>query len=127
MPLFRRIARDRPYVSSTKLNSTQNKEEIIKFNTVLAGVATVTLSATVANAEKWGMALACYATNYHSEIAAEFAAVVTEGTGVNWRSWPIPEVCSSVALRSLVRHPKSTLPTHRHNHWQISLAVPSNN
>lgn len=44
----------------------------------------MTLSATVANAEKWGMALACYATNYHSEIAAEFAAVVTEGTGANW-------------------------------------------
>ena len=43
----------------------------------------MTLSATVANAEKWGMALACYATNYHFEIAAEFAAVVTEGTGAN--------------------------------------------
>ena len=107
--------------------SIRDKEEIIKFNTVLADVATMTLSATVANAEKWVMALAYSATNYHSEIAAEFAAVITEGPGANWRSWPIPEVCSSVALRSLVRHPKSTLPTHRHNHWQISLAVPSNN
>ena len=39
------------------------------------------LSTTVTNAEKWSMALAYSATNYHSEIAAEFAAVVTEGTG----------------------------------------------
>lgn len=39
------------------------------------------LSATVANAEKWGMALAYSAANYCSEIAADFAAVVTEGTG----------------------------------------------
>ena len=34
-------------------------------------------AATVASAEKWDMALAYSATNYHSEIAAEFAAEVT--------------------------------------------------
>ncbi len=42
-------------------------------------LGTLTLS-TAAQAEKWDMALAYSATNYHSEIAAEFAAEVTEST-----------------------------------------------
>ncbi len=37
--------------------------------------------ASAAAAEKWDMALAYSATNYHSEIAAEFATEVTERTG----------------------------------------------
>lgn len=47
-------------------------------------LATLLLSClfTVAHAgEKWDMALAYAATNYHSEIAAEFAAEITEKTG----------------------------------------------
>jgi len=50
------------------------------FTTLLSGAA-LALSAAAASAEKWDMALAYSATNYHSEIAAEFAAAVTEGTG----------------------------------------------
>ena len=40
--------------------------------------ATFAVLAGTAQAEKWDMALAYSATNYHSEIAAEFAAEVTE-------------------------------------------------
>ncbi|MEX0348100.1 MAG: TRAP transporter substrate-binding protein [Paracoccaceae bacterium] len=43
---------------------------------IAAGVALVS-SASAALADKWDMALAYSATNYHSEIAAEFAAEVT--------------------------------------------------
>jgi TRAP-type C4-dicarboxylate transport system substrate-binding protein len=43
--------------------------------------ATMSLSAVAAQAEKWDMALAYSATNYHSEIAAEFASAVGEATG----------------------------------------------
>ena len=48
-----------------------------------AGVAAVfgLLPVTQAQAETWDMALAYSATNYHSEIAAAFAAEVTEATG----------------------------------------------
>jgi TRAP-type C4-dicarboxylate transport system substrate-binding protein len=53
----------------------------MKTFTKLAGSAALVLAATTANAEKWDMALAYSATNYHSEIAAEFAAAVTEATG----------------------------------------------
>ena len=49
--------------------------------TKLAGSVALLLAATSAHAEKWDMALAYSATNYHSEIAAEFAAAVTEATG----------------------------------------------
>jgi TRAP-type C4-dicarboxylate transport system substrate-binding protein len=48
---------------------------------LLTSVAGAVLAATSVNAEKWDMALAYSATNYHSEIAAEFAANVTEATG----------------------------------------------
>ncbi len=53
--------------------------------TLIAATAALALGAgsatTAAAAEKWDMALAYAATNYHSEIAAEFAAAVTERTG----------------------------------------------
>ncbi len=49
--------------------------------TKFAGTAALLLAATSVHAEKWDMALAYSATNYHSEIAAEFAAAVTEATG----------------------------------------------
>ena len=44
----------------------------MKLNLGLAAVAAVSVTASVASAEKWDMALAYSATNYHSEIAAEF-------------------------------------------------------
>lgn len=53
----------------------------MKTFTKLAGSAALLLAATTAQAEKWDMALAYSATNYHSEIAAEFAAAVTDATG----------------------------------------------
>lgn len=54
-------------------------------STVLKGAAGAILltglAATPALADKWDMALAYSATNYHSEIAAEFAEEVTRKTG----------------------------------------------
>lgn len=47
----------------------------------LGAAAALALAAAPATAEKWDMALAYSASNYHSEIAAEFAAAVTEKTG----------------------------------------------
>ncbi len=44
---------------------------------IFAATAFAASIATTATAEKWDMALAYSATNYHSEIAAEFAAEVT--------------------------------------------------
>ncbi|MEM8580861.1 MAG: C4-dicarboxylate ABC transporter substrate-binding protein, partial [Pseudomonadota bacterium] len=49
----------------------------MKMNAVLATGVAMVFSANAALAEKWDMALAYSATNYHSEIAAEFAAEVT--------------------------------------------------
>ncbi len=48
---------------------------------LLAAGAALVVGVSAAQAEKWDMALAYSATNYHSEIAAEFAANVTEATG----------------------------------------------
>ncbi len=44
----------------------------------MMGTAVLMAAAGAAQAEKWDMALAYSATNYHSEIAAEFAAEVTQ-------------------------------------------------
>lgn len=52
----------------------------MKIIPILAAVCAVALTST-SYAEKWDMALAYSSTNYHSEIAAEFAAEVTEKTG----------------------------------------------
>jgi len=55
---------------------------MIERRTLLAAAAAVALGAAPAAAgEKWDMALAYSATNYHSEIATQFAADVTEATG----------------------------------------------
>ena len=48
---------------------------------LLVIVAISSLLSVAHAGEKWDMALAYAATNYHSEIAAEFAAEVTEKTG----------------------------------------------
>ena len=47
----------------------------------IATFAALAATSSSAYAEKWDMALAYSATNYHSEIAAEFAAEVTDATG----------------------------------------------
>lgn len=47
----------------------------------IAILALSTLFSVAHASEKWDMALAYAATNYHSEIAAQFAAEVTEKTG----------------------------------------------
>ena len=50
----------------------------MKITTGLSALAvSLSFAASAAQAEKWDMALAYSATNYHSEIAAEFAAEVT--------------------------------------------------
>ena len=53
----------------------------MKIKLLLASVACSALMATSAQAEKWDMALAYSATNFHSEAAAEFAKEVGEKTG----------------------------------------------
>jgi TRAP-type C4-dicarboxylate transport system substrate-binding protein len=53
----------------------------MKIKAILAGATAFVIATSAAHAEKWDMALAYSATNYHSEIAAEFAAAVTEATG----------------------------------------------
>ena len=50
-------------------------------NTLLAGAAVLSISASVAFAEKWDMPMAYSATNFHSATGAEFAKCVTTGTG----------------------------------------------
>ena len=48
---------------------------------LLAATAISTAAATAAQAEKWDMPMAYAATNFHSEVGAEFAKCVTEATG----------------------------------------------
>ncbi len=52
-----------------------------KITTLLAGTAIAAAVAGPATAEKWDMPMAYAATNFHSEVGANFAACVTEGTG----------------------------------------------
>ncbi len=53
----------------------------MKVKLLLASVACTALMGTSAQAEKWDMALAYSATNFHSEAAAAFAKDVAEKTG----------------------------------------------
>lgn len=53
----------------------------MKLRTLIAATFCATAAAGSAIAEKWDMALAYSATNFHSEAAAVFAAEVTEKTG----------------------------------------------
>lgn len=48
----------------------------MKLNFGIVAAAAIAFSSGAASAEKWDMALAYTATNYHSEIAAEFAAEI---------------------------------------------------
>ena len=48
---------------------------------LIAGVAATALTAGAALAEKWDMPMAYAATNFHSEVGAEFAKCVTDGSG----------------------------------------------
>lgn len=53
-------------------------------NTIASlSVSVVALTATAAQSETWDMALAYSATNYHSEIAAEFAAEITANSDLD--------------------------------------------
>lgn len=48
---------------------------------LLAATALTAVSAVAAQAEKWDMPMAYAATNFHSEVGADFAKCVTDGTG----------------------------------------------
>lgn len=50
---------------------------------LMAATALSTFAATAAQAEKWDMPMAYAATNFHSEVGADFAKCVTEATGGN--------------------------------------------
>ncbi|MCY3985200.1 MAG: TRAP transporter substrate-binding protein [Roseovarius sp.] len=52
-----------------------------KTNKLLAGLAAAVALAAPAMAEKWDMPMAYAATNFHSEVGANFAQCVTDGTG----------------------------------------------
>jgi TRAP-type C4-dicarboxylate transport system substrate-binding protein len=51
--------------------------------TLLAATAISVVGTGAAMAEKWDMPMAYAATNFHSEVGAEFAKCVTDGTGGN--------------------------------------------
>jgi TRAP-type C4-dicarboxylate transport system substrate-binding protein len=53
----------------------KNMKKMLIATTMLAGMA------SGAQAEKWDMPMAYAATNFHSEVGAEFAQCVTDGTG----------------------------------------------
>lgn len=52
-----------------------------KLKTLLAGTALAGAIAAPALADKWDMPMAYSATNFHSEVGANFAKCVTDGTG----------------------------------------------
>ncbi len=54
-----------------------------KLKTLLAITAATTLYASAALAEKWDMPMAYSATNFHSEVGANFAKCVTDATSGN--------------------------------------------
>jgi TRAP-type C4-dicarboxylate transport system substrate-binding protein len=53
----------------------------MKTLTALLAATALTAAATAASAEKWDMPMAYAATNFHSEVGANFAQCVTDGTG----------------------------------------------
>ena len=53
----------------------------MKLHATLLAATALAVSAGTASAEKWDMPMAYAATNFHSEVGANFAACVTEGTG----------------------------------------------
>jgi TRAP-type C4-dicarboxylate transport system substrate-binding protein len=53
----------------------------MKTLTTLLAATALAAAATAASAEKWDMPMAYAATNFHSEVGAEFAKCVTDGTG----------------------------------------------
>lgn len=52
-----------------------------KLTTLLGSAAVLSVTAGAALAEKWDMPMAYAATNFHSEVGANFAACVTDGAG----------------------------------------------
>ena len=54
-----------------------------KLTQLLSATALTAAVAAPAMAEKWDMPMAYAATNFHSEVGANFAKCVTEGTGGN--------------------------------------------
>ncbi len=72
-----------------------------KIATIAASVIALTSSA--ASAEKWDMALAYPASNYHSEIAAAFAAEVTENSDLEIVTHPNGSLFSGSEIFGAVR------------------------
>lgn len=65
--------------------------------------AALTVSTATAQAEKWDMALAYSATNYHSEIAAEFAEEVTANSDLEIVTHPSGSLFSGKEIFNAVR------------------------
>ena len=70
---------------------------------LLAATAVAALFAGHAHADKWDMALAYSATNYHSEIAAEFAAEVTANSGIEIVTHPSGSLFAGNEIFNAVR------------------------
>jgi TRAP-type C4-dicarboxylate transport system substrate-binding protein len=75
----------------------------VKPKHLLIAAAAAALTATSAHAEKWDMALAYAATNYHSEIAAEFAAEVTENSDLEIVTHPSGSLFGGAEIFGAVR------------------------
>ena len=75
----------------------------MKMMHLLAAGTVLALSATAAQADKWDMALAYSATNYHSEIAAAFAAEVTEKSDLEIVTHPSGSLFSGSEIFGAVR------------------------
>ena len=69
----------------------------------LAAAALATLAAGAAQAQKWDMALAYSATNYHSEIAAEFAQAVSDNTDLEIVTHPAGSLFGGAEIFGAVR------------------------
>ena len=72
-------------------------------STLLAGAAMAVMTAGAAWAEKWDMPLAYPATNYHSEIAAEFAAEITANSDLEVVTHPGGSLFSGSEIFGAVR------------------------
>lgn len=70
---------------------------------VTTSAAIMMLAATSAKAETWDLALAYSATNYHSEIAAEFAAEVTANSDLDVVTHPGGSLFSGSEIYGAVR------------------------
>lgn len=80
-----------------------DRRDDMAFRYALAAAAALAMTAGAAQADKWDMALAYSATNYHSEIAAEFAAEVTANSDLEIVTHPSGALFGGAEIFGAVR------------------------